>query len=70
MVTINLDASQQGEVKAGDKVSITLPDGATTPGVVSSVGKVAKGSGSSATITVLVTLDRPGGGPAAWIRRR
>jgi len=60
VVTINLDASQQGEVKAGDKVSITLPDGATTPGVVSSVGKVAKGSGSSATITVLVTLSHPG----------
>jgi putative peptidoglycan binding protein len=59
VVTINLDASQQGEVKAGDKVTITLPDGATTPGVVSSVGKVAKGSGASATITVLVTLSHP-----------
>lgn len=59
VVTINLDASQQGEVKAGDKVTITLPDGATAAGVVSSVGKVAKGSGSSATITVLVTLSHP-----------
>ena len=59
VVTINLDASQQGEIKAGDKVTTTLPDGATTPGVVSSVGKVAKGSGSSATITVLVTLSHP-----------
>jgi hypothetical protein len=59
VVTINLDAAQQGEVKAGDKVTITLPDGSTTPGVVSSVGKVAKGSGSSATITVLVALTNP-----------
>ncbi len=59
VVTINLDASQQGEVKAGDKVSITLPDGGTTAGVVSSVGKVAKGTGSSATITVEVTLADP-----------
>jgi multidrug efflux pump subunit AcrA (membrane-fusion protein) len=59
VVTINLDAAQQGEVKAGDKVTITLPDGATTPGVVASVGKVAKGSGSSATITVLVALTDP-----------
>jgi multidrug efflux pump subunit AcrA (membrane-fusion protein) len=59
VVTINLDAAQQGEVKAGDKVSITLPDSATTPGVVSSVGKVAKGSGSSATVTVLVALTDP-----------
>ena len=38
VVMINLDASQQGEVKAGDKVVITLPDGASTPGVVSSGG--------------------------------
>jgi peptidoglycan hydrolase-like protein with peptidoglycan-binding domain len=59
VVSINLDAGQQGQVRAGDKVSITLPNGATTPGVVSSVGKVAKGSGSSATITVLVTLAHP-----------
>jgi multidrug efflux pump subunit AcrA (membrane-fusion protein) len=58
-VTVNLDAAQQGEVRAGDKVTITLPDGATTPGVVVSVGKVAKGSGSSATITVLVALTDP-----------
>jgi putative peptidoglycan binding protein len=59
VVTISLDASQQGEVKTGDKVVITLPDGSTTPGVVSSVGKVAKGSGSSATITVEVALSHP-----------
>jgi hypothetical protein len=59
VVTISLDASQQGEVKTDDKVVITLPDGSTTPGVVSSVGKVAKGSGSSATITVEVALSHP-----------
>ncbi len=59
VVTINLDASQQGEVKAGDRVSITLPDGGATAGLVSQVGKVAKGSGSSATITVLVALAHP-----------
>ena len=34
VVTINLDASQQSQVKAGDAVSVTLPDGATTPGVI------------------------------------
>ena len=59
VVTIALNADQQTEVKAGDKVSITLPDGQATPGRVSSVGKVASGSGSSATITVDVTLRRP-----------
>ena len=46
VVTIALDASQQSEVKAGDKVTVTLPDGTTTPGVVSSVGTVATTSGS------------------------
>jgi FlaG/FlaF family flagellin (archaellin) len=59
VVTIALNADQQTEVKAGDKVSITLPDGSTTPGQVSSVGKVASGSGSSATVSVRVALKDP-----------
>ncbi len=55
VVTISLDASQQSQVKVGDTVSITLPDGTTTPGVVSSVGKVASsGSGPDATTTIPV----------------
>jgi len=64
VVTIPLDAAQQTQVTAGDKVTVTLPDGTTTPGVVSSVGKVAttSGSGSNATTTipVQVTLTGPG----------
>ena len=40
-VSIALDASQQSEVKVGDKVSITLPNNQATPGVISSVGTVA-----------------------------
>ena len=59
VVTIALNADQQTEVKAGDEVSITLPDGSITPGRVSSVGKVASGSGSSATVTVQVALRHP-----------
>jgi hypothetical protein len=62
VVTIPLDASQQSQVKAGDTVSITLPDGTTTPGVVSSVGTVATTSGSgpnAATIPVQVKLTDP-----------
>jgi hypothetical protein len=59
VVTISLDAAQQSEVRAGDTVTVTLPDGSTTPGVISSVGKVASGSGNSATIPVYVTLTRP-----------
>jgi hypothetical protein len=67
-VTIDLDAAQQSQVKAGDQVTITLPDGSTTPGVISSVGTVAttpppsQGGGSSTsppTITVLVKPADP-----------
>jgi hypothetical protein len=58
-VSINLDAAQQSEVATGDKVTITLPNDRTTPGVISSVGAVAAApppgsSDSSPTITVLV----------------
>ena len=62
VVTVPLDVSRQGEVEAGDPVTVTLPDG-TTPGVVSSVGTVAatSGAGTNATTTipVYVTLVRP-----------
>jgi len=46
VVTIDLDASQQTEVKQGDKVLVTLPSGATTPGVISQVSTVATPSSS------------------------
>jgi hypothetical protein len=65
VVTIQLAASMQSEVKAGDTVSVTLPDGTTTPAMVSAVGTVATtssgagGSGSATTIPVYVTLTRP-----------
>src|SRR5262245_38099457 len=58
VVTIALGAAQQCEVQAGDKVMITLPTGRVTPGVVSSVGKVATG-GASPKVTVLVALAHP-----------
>jgi hypothetical protein len=60
VVSISLDAAEQSEVTKGDPVTITLPDGSVTPGVISSVGKVASRSGSSARITVLVRLRHPG----------
>ena len=49
-VQVAVDASQQTDVAVGDKVTITLPNNQTTPGVVSSVGTVAtcpSSSGSS-----------------------
>jgi peptidoglycan hydrolase-like protein with peptidoglycan-binding domain len=61
-VAIKLDAAQQAEVKVGDPVTITLPDNSTTPGRVSSVGKVASSSGGDSgsgttTIDVKVRLS-------------
>ena len=44
---------------AGDPVTVTLPDGASTAGTISSVGTVASGTASKATIPVTVTLTHP-----------
>ena len=64
VVTIPLDVSMQSQVRAGNTVTVTLPDGSTTPGVVSSVGSVAtttteQGQGPVTTIPVQVTLTDP-----------
>lgn len=48
-VRVALNASEQSTVAVGDRVSITLPDNRTTPGVVSSVGAVATCPPSSAS---------------------
>jgi hypothetical protein len=46
-VSIALDASDQSEVGVGDKVTITLPNNDTTPGVISTVSTVATTPSSS-----------------------
>jgi HlyD family secretion protein len=61
-VQVALDAAQQTSVAVGDKVSITLPDNQTTPGVVSSVGAVAtcpssSGSGGSGSSSAAPGTD-------------
>jgi multidrug efflux pump subunit AcrA (membrane-fusion protein) len=58
-VQVNLSTSMTSEVTKGDKVSVTLPDGLSTPGVITSVGSVATGTAGSETIPVLVRLTRP-----------
>jgi peptidoglycan hydrolase-like protein with peptidoglycan-binding domain len=65
-VHIDLDAAQQSQVKEGDQATITMPDGQTTPGVVSKVGTVATtpsdasdSADSSPTIPVVVTPTHP-----------
>jgi hypothetical protein len=75
VVRVAVDASDQGEVAIGNRVTITLPNNKTTPGVVSAIGRVATrpsaaGAGSSppgggssgssaATITVTVSPSHP-----------
>jgi peptidoglycan hydrolase-like protein with peptidoglycan-binding domain len=63
LVTVALDAAKQAQIRAGERVAITLPDGRTTPGVVSRVGTVATTSGqgadASTTVDVEIALARP-----------
>jgi hypothetical protein len=65
VVAIQLDVSQESQVKAGDTVTVALPGGTTTPGVVSGVGPVATtASGQNGTVTTIpVTVKLTG--PAA-----
>jgi hypothetical protein len=54
VVAIQLDVTQESQVKAGDTVAVTLPDGTTTPGVVSVVSPVATtASGQNGTVTTI-----------------
>ena len=59
VVTIALSTAQESQVAVGDAVTVTLPDGSSTPGKVTDVGTVASGTASSATIPVTVTLTHP-----------
>jgi hypothetical protein len=61
-VQVALSASEQTSMAVGDKVSITLPNNRTTPGVVSSVGAVAtcpssSGSGESGSSSAAPGTD-------------
>jgi hypothetical protein len=49
VVTVDLDASLQTEMAVGNKVSVTLPDGSVTPGVISQISTVASSSSSSSS---------------------
>ena len=76
VVTVELDASKQGEARVGEHVGVELPDGSSASGTVTSVSRVAKSStgtsaqgssgngGGGATIPVTVALygSRAGAG--------
>ena len=68
IVTVDLKATKQGRVKAGDKVEVELPDGTIIAATVADVAKVAEtpesdssqlggGGDDTPTIAVTITLD-------------
>jgi len=59
-VRVNLDPTQQGVVKPGDRARVTLPDNAAVKGTVDRLGRVATaGKDSAATIPASIRLDEP-----------
>ena len=63
-VQVNLDASQQGEVKKGERAQITLPGNKSVKGKVDRLGRVAQTAGKdanagAATIPAYIGLDHP-----------
>jgi hypothetical protein len=64
-VQVNLDPSQQGEVKTGDPAQITLPGNKSVAGRVERLGRVAQVpagqniNGGGATIPAYLSLDHP-----------
>jgi hypothetical protein len=59
VVTVPVSTAEESVVAVGDPVTVTLPNGASTAGKISSVGTVATGTSASATIQVTVTLTHP-----------
>jgi hypothetical protein len=63
-VRVALGASQQGEVKVGDRAQITLPGNTAVKGKVDRLGRVAQTAGEdddagAATISAYISLDKP-----------
>jgi putative ABC transport system ATP-binding protein len=63
-VQVALAASQQGEVKKGDRAQITLPGNSSVKGRVDRLGRVARAAGQDddvghATIPAYISLDEP-----------
>lgn len=63
-VVATLDASERSQVKVGDPVAVTLPDGRTLAGTVSSVGRTATTPSSSGNGPGPAAETAPGAGNA------
>ena len=65
-VQVNLEPSEQGQVKRGDRAQITLPGNTVVTGKVEGFGRIAQapagqdGSAADATIPTSIGLDDPG----------
>jgi len=65
-VRVDLDASQQGEVKKGDRAQVTLPGNTSAKGKVARLGRVAQApqgkdaEPAAATVPAFISLDDPG----------
>jgi hypothetical protein len=65
-VQVNLDPSEQGQVKRGDRAQITLPGNTTVRGKVVGFGRTAQAptgqdsNAADATIPTSISLDEPG----------
>jgi hypothetical protein len=65
-VQVNLDPSEQGQVKRGDRAQITLPGNTTVTGKVVGFGRTAQApagqdsSAADATIPTYISVDDPG----------
>ena len=60
-VQVNLEPSQQGEVKEGDRAQITLPGLESVKGTVARLGRVARAAGKddAATIPAFISIEDP-----------
>ncbi|MEA2419468.1 MAG: hypothetical protein QOE60_1674 [Thermoleophilaceae bacterium] len=64
-VRVNLDPSDQGQVKRGDRAQVTLPGNTTVTGKVAGFGRTAQapagqdGGAADATIPTSISLDDP-----------
>jgi multidrug efflux pump subunit AcrA (membrane-fusion protein) len=65
-VRVDLDASQQGAVKKGDRAEVTLPGNTSVRGKVARLGRVAQApqgkdaEPAAATVPAFISLDDPG----------
>jgi multidrug efflux pump subunit AcrA (membrane-fusion protein) len=64
-VRVDLDASQQGQVKKGDRAKVTLPGNTSVKGKVARLGRVAQApqgkdaEPAAATVPAFISLDDP-----------